>query len=52
MITTIINHVFTKAIIPYVMRVDRATQEEGFEPPKLYVSEKRDLLIISLRYLK
>ncbi len=50
MITTIINHVFTKAIIPYVMRVDRAPEEEGFEPPELLVSEMCELLIVSLRY--
>ncbi len=27
-------------------------EEEGFEPPELLVSEMRELLIVSLRYLK
>jgi hypothetical protein len=28
----------------------KATQEEGFEPPELLVSEMRELLIVALRY--
>jgi hypothetical protein len=27
-----------------------AAEEEGFEPPELIVSKKRNLLIVSLRY--
>jgi hypothetical protein len=30
--------------------LDKGAEEEGFEPPELLVSEKRDLLIVSLRY--